>query len=157
MDPVTWIVEEHELAGAWGRNLLSVLELKQSLGRPARLESLEIYWHDQVVPHLEFEEERLFPVLREVCPSSELSTVLDTLSEEHVRLQRSFNEAIRAAREPPGGETSFAESARDAISSLLDHAKREDTELVPLVEGHLRAIRQRFRERENAAHASREA
>lgn len=112
------------------------------------------FFDKEVRQHLEIEERVLFPVMRKALPADKLS-VLDGIEKEHGPLGEkltNFETISKSHNRFPSKVTreEMVRAAQDVLEPLLDHARREDQELFPLIKDTFRAehyqeLEQRYR------------
>lgn len=99
------------------------------------------FFRKEVRQHFAMEEHVLFPVLRRALPADKLP-VLDAIEGEHGPLREKlahFEVISQGHNRFPSRVTreELVRAAQDILEPLLEHARREDRELFPLVNGAL--------------------
>lgn len=146
MDLLEKLIQEQQAVSELAVSVRRVLRIKLQEQRGDWQEELRAEFEERIRPHFEFEEEHLFPVLVDVSADPAVSQLVDALKGEHRQVSERFTALL--------SEDSAAESKEilsQTLDVLLEHAKHEDEQLLPLVKQHADAIRAKLRDRKTSS------
>lgn len=89
-----------------------------------------------VKAHFSYEERVAFPAFEACAPSSECSRLINALNAEHVELKATYQGLLESTQRAPLGGLVRAEMLEALLTlfrKLVEHARREQEELLPLV------------------------
>jgi iron-sulfur cluster repair protein YtfE (RIC family) len=97
-------------------------------GLRERAKEFLAFYTNNLVPHFKAEEDVLFPALRDAVPDS--AVIIDSLAQDHAQIRRAMPQ-LEAG-------TGLAKLIFDLGDLLERHIRKEERELFPLFEQHIR-------------------
>ena len=139
MDPLTRIAMEH------GQFYEALAVFKQALSLQQEenctdIDKLSKFFNDLIVPHFQFEEARLFPLMFDRGTSEE-KRLTEELKKEHLAILKNIDEISNAVqtREVMAKykDDQFIAMLHGTIKAMLDHARKEDSSFYPNIRKYL--------------------
>lgn len=139
-DPLERLIKDHTEASEYLDNLDKLLALLLEEEGWSNVKSTEEFFEQNIVKHFDYEERLFFFLLSENTAPEATKLILD-LTKEHGRILRELEEfrKIISNNTPP-----FDEATTKRLNTvgctireeLLKHARKEDIELIPVLEKH---------------------
>ncbi len=139
-------IDQHSQVVEWIAQMRTASQFLYGEANRARILELADYYRRQIRPHFTYEEQILFPRVRELEPDPELHARLAEFEREHeellLRLDILIEDLIAVAQDELNGPDHVLTTrrARLGIDLLLLHAAHEDEVLMPLFEKHREAL-----------------
>lgn len=142
-DPLQKMLDQHIHVSEWLHMLKEAGECLDLASETIDFPKLQTFFKVNVMEHMKFEEQRIFPALEAIDPST--APLVASLLREHLPILadagRMFGQLARHAAGITEEDAQTRLLVKQVVDRLLAHAAREDAELLPLVSRHRDAIR----------------
>jgi iron-sulfur cluster repair protein YtfE (RIC family) len=137
-DPLERLLKEHVQASEYLDNLDKLLALLLEKDGWSNAKTTEEFFEENILKHFDYEE-RLFLALLSENVAPEATKLMLDLTKEHGRILRELEEFRRiiSNNTPPFDEATkkrLNTVGRTIREELLRHARKEDVELIPVLE-----------------------
>ncbi len=138
-DPIYRILSDHTQVSEWLENLRDSMDLLHCGGTRPDYLALESYFRRNVREHFLYEENVVFPAIETLEPEVAVVELLQRLRRDHAEILSDvagfFGRLSRLLlRDPQTAEThQICEEVRRLVERILDHARLEDRELIPII------------------------
>jgi hypothetical protein len=137
---------QHHAVGEWLTQMHLASDFLLGKRDRARVQQLAHHYRRWVEPHFRYEEQHLFPAIRQATGGGAIIARLAAFEEEHRVLEarvETLLQDLETLMDSELNEVQAAETARRCrliIDRLLLHAAQEDDLLQPLMEQHREAL-----------------
>lgn len=147
-DPLEKIIKEHVQASEYLHNLDKLLAILLEEEGWSNVKSSEEFFEENILKHFDYEE-RLFVALLTENVAPEATQLMLDLVKEHGRILKELEEfrKIIANNTPPFDKATTKRLntvGRTIRDELLKHAKKEDVELIPVLEKHREMLKKLY-------------
>lgn len=136
VDPLKRLIKDHEEISEYLENLKEVLDFPPEKKTWDKIKSMEDFFQRNVTNHFKFEEEVIFPALLSGFATQETIKLILELQREHGGILNELEKFQKiTSKMSLDSETSEELQAvsKKIIDNLLDHAKKEDKKLLPIL------------------------
>jgi len=111
------------------------LEITQG-GHYHDLDKLEHFFSDLIIPHFQYEEEKLFPIMSERGTPEEKNLTRE-LIHEHGAMLKDIDGIRHAAAAGPADGPALTDMVKAFIKNMLEHSRKEDRSFYPNLKQYL--------------------
>lgn len=139
VDPLRRLIKYHEEVSEYLETLKEASDFLPEKESWSKIKSMKDFFQRNVIDHFKFEEEVIFPPLLLGFATRETIKLILELQREHGNILNELEEFQKiTSKMSLGSETSEELQAvgKRIIDNLLDHAKKEDKKLLPILKEH---------------------
>ncbi len=139
VDPLRRLIEDHEDVSEYLEDLEGILSFLHEEKAWSKIKPIEDFFKQNIIEHFEFEENIVFPAVLSRCATPESIKLILKLQKEHGSILKELEEFRKIISEnvvPFDNQTNAKLNivGREIIDSLLAHASKEDSELLPILQ-----------------------